>query len=291
MGIKHAFWWFKNKYSEHIVAMNTGQTFEDIKVDVDNLMIDMNGLFHNSAQKIYQYGNHKPPPRLLAPCKNTKKPSGLQKQIRLFEDVCKTISNLVDIVGPKKRLILCVDGPAPLSKQNQQRQRRFRSVKEMDTDCAFNSNNLTPGTKFMDHLTKYIDWYIRYKITKDAMWQKFQVIFSNEKAPGEGEQKAMNYIRQYGDKNETYCIHGMDADLIMLSLGTHIPNFYILRDDIYDSATVFNCIDIGSIRNLLIEELRWEGEYKFEKNNAINDFIFLFFMVGNDFFHIFHQLR
>ena len=136
----------------------------------------------------------------------------------------------------------------------------------------------------MDHLTKYIDWYIRKKITTCTTWQTLQIIFSNEKAPGEGEHKIINYIRYYGDRNETYCIHGMDADLIMLSLGTHLPNFYILRDDLYDSSTVFNCVNIGAIRQILINELRWEeGMYSFDENSAINDFIFLFFLVGNDF--------
>ena len=284
MGIKHAFWWFRNRFGEHIKQMKSGDTFDDLKIEVDNLMIDMNGVFHNSAQKIYQYGNCKPPVRLL-PLRNPHKRSpGLGAQIRLFEDVCATVENILMIARPHKRLILCVDGPAPLSKQNQQRQRRFRSAKEADENCVFNSNCITPGTKFMDHLTKYIDWYIRKKINSDPRWRTLEVIFSNEKAPGEGEHKIINYIRYYGDRDETYCIHGMDADLIMLSLGTHLPNFYILRDDVYDSATAYNCVNVGAIGRLLTEELRWPGEVpEFNSNSAINDFIFLFFMVGNDF--------
>ena len=77
----------------------------------------------------------------------------------------------------------------------------------------------------------------------------------------------------------------MDADLIMLALGTHIPNFYILRDDTFDSAVVFNCLDIGAIRKKVVEELRWANGpiNDFDPETAINDFIFLFFMVGNDF--------
>ena len=63
MGIKHFFMWFKNHYSEYMRPMRRGDTLAKVGVNIDNLMIDMNGVFHNSAQKVYQYGNFKPPPR------------------------------------------------------------------------------------------------------------------------------------------------------------------------------------------------------------------------------------
>ena len=284
MGIKHFFQWFKKQFKDHIHNLRRGQDLGSLRVDIDNLMIDMNGVFHASAQKIYQYGNHKPNPRLLR-ANNTKRKSSLQMQLKVFEDICQTIEKLFIITKPKKRLILCVDGPAPLSKQNQQRQRRFRSAMESEDNAAFNSNCITPGTKFMDYLSKYIDWYIRKRINEDDEWRKVQIVFSNEKAPGEGEHKIINYIRYYGNQDDTYCINGMDADLIMLALGTHMPKFYILREDMYDSQNDFFCVDIGSIRSKLADELRWveDNSVEFNERSAIDDFIFLCFMVGNDF--------
>jgi len=282
MGIKHFFMWFKNHYSEHMRGMRKGDTLRTVGAEIDNLMIDMNGVFHNSAQKIYQYGNFKPPPRLLR--KKFRQIRGLKAQIAVFQDVCKTVEHLLNISQPKKRLILCVDGPAPISKQNQQRQRRFRSAMESSEESSFDSNSITPGTKFMDYLSKYIDWYIRKRISESSEWQNVQVIFSNEKAPGEGEHKIINYIRYYGKEDETYCINGLDADLIMLALGTHMPNFYILREDLYDRSNEYFCIDIGSAREDLSNTLKWESDTQhFCKRSAINDFIFLCFMVGNDF--------
>lgn len=194
MGIKFFFQWYKNQFKRHILKMRRGQNFIDINVSVDNLMIDMNGIFHNSAQKIYEYGNCKPRPRMLQHNRH-KKISGLQKQIKVFEDVCRTVESLFYIVGPNKRLILCVDGPAPQSKQNQQRQRRFRSAMEKDDNelSTFDSNCITPGTKFMDYLTKYIDWFLRKRISEDERWQNIEIIFSNEKAPGEGEAKCLKF--------------------------------------------------------------------------------------------------
>lgn len=281
MGIKHFFSWFRNQFNSNIINMKN-QTFLDINVQIDNLMIDMNGIFHNSTQKIYEYGSYKPRQTLLA--KHKKRLGVIELQIRVFEDICRTVEYIFNVVKPMKRLILCVDGPAPTSKQAQQRQRRFRSAKENTDEHAFDSNCLTPGTKFMDYLTKYIDWYIRKRISEDERWQNTEVVFSTEKTAGEGEHKVINYIRRYGDPSERFCLHGMDADLIMLTLGTQLPHFHILREDMYDRNNEFFCIDIGNIRGQLSELMRWDCENDiFNPEIATNDFIFMCFMVGNDF--------
>lgn len=285
MGIKHFFVWFKKYFNNNISKLENGKNFSDINVNVDNLMIDMNGLFHTSTQKIFQYGSFKPVQRLLRQ-PNTQRVNFIEKQKEVFEDICKNIEIIMNIVKPNKRLILCVDGPAPLTKQNQQRQRRFRSVMESGKNyCNFDSNSLTPGTKFMDHLTKYIDWYIRKKISEDEKWANIEVVFSNEKVPGEGEHKLINYIRKYGNKNETYCVHGLDADLIMLCLGTGFEKMYILRDELSDKSYHYNVIDIGLSRIDIANMLKWQDETKcvFSHINSIYDFIFMCFTVGNDF--------
>ena len=295
MGIKHFFMWFKTNFDVYMKKLSTGQNFETAGVSIDNLMIDLNGLFHASTQKIYEYGSHKPPPRLLGRGQHGsqprhKKTGGLKQQIKVFEDICCNIENLLELVKPNKRLILCVDGPAPLSKQNQQRQRRFRSAMEKDEEefKRFDGNCLTPGTKFMDYLTKYIDWYIKKNISTNPLWQNIEIVFSNEKAPGEGEHKIINYIRSFGNSTDSYCIHGLDADLIMLALGTHLSNFWILRDDLYDAKNEFFLIDIGKSRVHLSKLMNWDDKTvekveQFVPEYSVNDFIFLCFMVGNDF--------
>lgn len=277
MGIKHFWHWTKFMFKKDIYQLRKNET---VDVEIDNFMIDMNGLFHSSAQKIYKYGDYKHKKRLLS--ENNSHTTTLKTQIQCFEDICNTITQCLRIIKPKKRLILCIDGPAPIAKQNQQRKRRFVSAKNKID--GFDSNCITPGTKFMDYLSKYIDWYIRLQMSNNnPLWKDMEVIFSNEKVPGEGEHKIINYIRNHGDKNESYCIHGMDADLIMLSLGTHIEKFYILREEPRDRSIEFHFIDIGEVYKTLVELLKWEGGKKFDPESAINDFIFMCFAVGNDF--------
>lgn len=278
MGIKH-FWtvWFKNKFTKQICKIKQNENKVN---EIDNLLIDMNGIFHNSAQKIYEYGNFKPRQVFLLP-KKIQKPNNSEKQLKVFQDVCENINKIISIINPKKRLILCIDGVAPRSKQVQQRQRRFLSALDSDSEeRSFDSNCLTPGTKFMDHLSKYIDWYIKKQISSENenIWKHIEVIFSSEKVPGEGEHKCLYYIRKYGDRNESFCIHGMDADLIMLALGTHFPKIYILREDLCE----IDFIDIGNVRKELQNVIRWESK-EYDPFCGINDFIFMCFAVGNDF--------
>ena len=141
---------------------------------------------------------------------------------------------------------MCIDGVAPVSKQFQQRQRRYKSEVHPD---AFDSNCITPGTRFMDSLSQYLEWFIRYKMANDPLWP--EVIFSNEKVPGEGEHKLVKYVRQFGSENEHYMIHGMDADLIMLALASQRENFHILRENRND---LFH-IDMKPIRDTLVYTL------------------------------------
>jgi 5'-3' exoribonuclease 2 len=44
-----------------------------------------------------------------------------------------------------------------------------------------------------------------------------------------------------------HCIHGADADLIMLGLVTHEPHFYILRESVMDKNSVPSCFICGQV--------------------------------------------
>ena len=279
MGVKHFFIWLRKNFPQALKELNNN---ERLNVRVDNLCIDMNGVFHPCAQQVYEYGEYKRDIKsLLRP--NRPKKTTLKQQLQVFRKLCQRIEYYKNMTNPQKRIILCIDGVAGSAKMSQQRQRRFKSAKEKDSAMVFDPNCMTPGTQFLDYLSKYVDWFVKSKISYDESWADLEVIISSEKVAGEGEHKIISYMRKYSKPFETYCIQGLDADLIMLGLGSPVDQVYILRENIYRKRGFF-LLDIKELREGVVKHMRWENtEVQFRRENAINDFLFLCFFVGNDF--------
>ena len=55
------------------------------------------------------------------------------------------------------------------------------------------------------------------------------VNYNGSENNGEGEHKIFNYIK-INDNNKKIIIHGLDADLIILSLMSHKDNIYLMRE-------------------------------------------------------------
>lgn len=240
---------------------------------------------------------------------------------------------------------------------NQQRSRRFRSAQEaqekeedkkellkllkqqnggvlpnetIETAAkkAFDSNSITPGTPFMDILAASLRYWCAYKLNTDPAWAKMKIIISDASVPGEGEHKIMSFVRSQRaspdhDPNTRHVIYGLDADLIMLSLATHEPQFRVLREDVFfqDSKArtcklcgqkgheaiackgeakekdgefdekdkehalkPFIWLHVSVLREYLAVELDVPGlPFRWDLERAIDDWIFLCCFVGNDF--------
>lgn len=258
MGISSFFPWFHRTFTQHIDYIRSGESTATLKIAVDNVLIDMNGIFHPAAQKVFRYGKYSKP--LLGPVVEPKVED-------FYAQVGKEIDKIVELIPPLKRLILCVDGVAPVAKQVQQRQRRYKS----NPEPGFNPNSLTPGTQLMFDLCQYIEIYIK-------KYTDIEVVWSPSSVPGEGEMKLMDFVKFYAGNQDTSAVYGLDADILLLSLCTmkRSQRMYVVREREIDHAVV----NVGRVRDSLVSKLRWPGA---SDNLLVTDFVFMCFLVGNDF--------
>lgn len=236
-----------------------------------------------------------------------------EKQI--FQDIFHYIDKLFRIIEPQKLFFMAVDGVAPRAKMNHQRGRRFRSAKDAETlelkaknrgeilpdEERFDSNCITPGTTFMARLHDALKYFIQSKISTNPLWRKCRIILSGHETPGEGEHKIIEYIRHLKaqkdfDPNTRHCLYGLDADLIMLGLCTHEQHFSLLREEVNFGRKVkrpasvdetrFYLLHLGLLKEYLELEfspIRNGLPFKYDIENIVDDWVFMGFLVGNDF--------
>ena len=269
MGINGFFPWYRKNFNSTILKLDYNTNIQGI----DNFAIDLNGIFHPIAQRVFRYGNYKDEGII---CEKYDKEDKIKE---VYKEICIKIDDLVNDVSPKKRLFLCIDGIAPFAKQQQQRKRRFKSSLEKN-EIDFDPNTISVGTKFMHELSKYIIEHVKKSLENNEKWKNLNVTFSSEKVKGEGEHKAVNYFRKLPD-NEVYCIHALDADLILLCLGMiNKKKVYVIRDENY-TFHKYNLLNIGKYRDLLKEKL---NPYEYVNSDlSIYDFIVIISLIGNDF--------
>ncbi|KAG0298388.1 5'-3' exoribonuclease 2 [Linnemannia gamsii] len=348
MGVPALFRWLANKYPKITTNVVEEQPKEIngvvVPIDItqpnpnneenDYLYLDMNNIIHPCCKP-----EGKPPPA---------------NEEEMMVAIFAYIERIVNMVRPRKLLYMAVDGVAPRAKMNQQRSRRFRTAQEAkekaaseeaaweeltaelkaqrpdhDKEQKFDSNCITPGTPFMVNLGKTLRFWVAKKLNEDPGWMNMKVILSDGSVPGEGEHKMMNFIRSqrsapHHNPNTSHVIYGLDADLIMLALGTHEPYFKVLREDVFfqegsSKNKCFLCnqtghmaaqcqgkakvksgdfdekappvtekpyiyLNVSILREYLEVELKVDNlPFEWDIEQAIDDWVFLCFFVGNDF--------
>ncbi|KAJ7068010.1 exoribonuclease 2, partial [Mycena amicta] len=346
MGVPALFRWLSKKYpkiiypvveEEEIEVPGEDGTTTNIPVNMsmsnpngkefDNLYLDMNGIVH--------------------PCTHPEGRAAPETEEEMMIEIFKYTERVVNMIRPRKLLFMAIDGVAPRAKMNQQRSRRFRAAQEardkevvrqeslllwkamgkeitdFDQKEGWDTNAITPGTPFMDLLASSLRYWVVHKMNTDPGWKNIQVLISDAGVPGEGEHKIMDFIRRQRvnpsyEPNTRHVIYGLDADLIMLGIATHEPNFWVLREDVFADANNTACrkcgleghyaaeciatepvekvkktsdakkpfifLDIAILREYLEVELDVpEIYFPFNFEQAVDDWVLLIFFVGNDF--------
>lgn len=283
MGIPQYFGWLARKYDSEIVSASTNE--------IDHFYFDFNCLIYQCYAHLMRekYEELKDKPLDII-------------QNRLIEEVLKYMKRIiVEVVKPRKSCSICIDGVVPMAKMHQQRLRRYKGpiLKEWENDLKrqygvykgelMDTNQITPGTPFMDKLSEAIGDGI-----KSGYFGKLEVSLSDAREFGEGEHKVMAQIRERKHKGERICIYGLDADLIMLSLLLN-NEVYLLRENMHlkgmgDSEFLY--VRMENLRDLIYQEMMSALSEKanintgvMDKGRLIKDYVFLGFLLGNDFLH------
>ncbi|KAM7536141.1 hypothetical protein Aperf_G00000098663 [Anoplocephala perfoliata] len=287
MGVPKFYRWISQRYPciNQIIKENE-------VVPIDHLYLDLNGIIHSSSH-----------------------PDGAIclgfDEGRVFQIIANYINHIINLIKPRKTVFLAVDGVAPRAKMTQQRARRFVGPKEVadevrrrkekgqniDESSIFDYNAISPGTEFMTRLHEFFKKYIADQVSTDPIWRRVDIIYSGHDVPGEGEQKIreyMSYKRSLPDylPNERHCMYGMDADLIFLGLATHEPNICILRENVYTVKSPnpqdipFCLVHLSLLREYIgleFKDLESEISFPFDLERIIDDWIFMGYLLGNDF--------
>ena len=331
MGVPAFYRWLSQKYPKIVSDVVEDEPLDELGrkvaldsaaanpngIEFDNLYLDMNGIIH--------------------PCFHPEDRPAPTTEEEVFECIFDYIDRLFLMIRPRKVLYMAIDGVAPRAKMNQQRSRRFRSAQEAKEKAieeeklrekliaegvkvqpkaesgVFDSNVITPGTPFMGRLSEALKYYVHDRLNNDPGWRGIEVIFSDASVPGEGEHKAMHYIRQQRglpgwNPNTRHVVYGLDADLIMLALATHEPHFWILREIVFQkkdnhapqtlgmgteetrkkvaiARKPYQLLSVSVLREYLTFELKptTPTPFKLDPERLFDDYIFMCFFVGNDF--------
>jgi 5'-3' exonuclease len=224
-------------------------------------------------------------------------------ETELIDMVIEKIKEYIFFINPSNTIFIAFDGSAPLAKMEQQRERRYKT--DFLSKISFNtttqkdkwsSSSITPGTNFMNKLSKKIEY--EFQFSKD--FNVKNIVVSSSLEIGEGEQKMFQYIRDNNFLNENIAVYGLDSDLIMLSI-LHLnkcDNIFIFREapefsqNIIPSSMKIKPNDFLFLdMKILSDDILIEMDCLCYDKHRIYDYIFLFFFLGNDFLPHFPALN
>jgi 5'-3' exonuclease len=197
---------------------------------------------------------------------------------KLYKKVCDVVDNIYNSFDNSElNLIYCAfDGIPPFAKTIQQKKRRFNTSHIMQkksedmhhinvdkfliefSEKEWNSSNISTQTDFMNNMSKVLKEHM--KVNYSDKIKGLNVIISDSTEFGEGEHKIFQYLKKNNvskksvhEHNQTIFIHGLDADLILLSMINLAEyNIYLMREQ----EGIINYLYINEFKQCLINHLK-----------------------------------
>jgi 5'-3' exonuclease len=249
---------------------------------IQHLLMDCNSIVYDAFRELEE--NYKKEPFDISTIEE-----------KLIEKTILKIKEYIIGVSPEKTAFITFDGVAPFAKMEQQRIRRYKTQATVSSTSIWNTTAITPGTKFMDKLSSSVYKYFKDKKLVDVK----HILISCSDEVGEGEHKLFDFVRKTDCSLDTIAVYGLDADLIMLSIfhQQFCRKIYVFREA-PTFKTVLSCqyderellfMDILGLSNSIFQEM---GNYDpLDKNMRVTDYIFMCFLLGNDFLPHFPALN
>jgi 5'-3' exonuclease len=249
--------------------------------------------------------------------------SNKKLDIMVIKRVISTLFYILRTIIEKDKLqtlLLTIDGVPSKGKMIEQKQRRYtgtfiskynkkilnkhkKYLEQKENYLYFakkyaiewNRNKITPGTRFMERLIRYLTGNKIKQIFNNYFPNLKNYIVSDMHEIGEGEKKMVNYVNKilYNkiDINDNIVLYSPDADMILLAMLLPIKNLYIYKhnqqQDWYDLIDVKTCMEniVYYINNTdnTSDEIRNVNRFEGETNRVIYDLVYLSSIFGNDF--------
>lgn len=303
MGIPGAFRWLTENYD--VVGF-------DPKLPIDNFYIDMNGIIHPVSR-----GLHNEDQIIAAVINRVKYLVSVARPHKLLYLAIDGVAPKAKMVQQRKRRFMSIYQRACMND--------LREKLDLPVDhAAWDTNTITPGTQFMDKLAAALREFARNP--NMHLLNGVRIVVSDSNVANEGEHKIIRYIKetfaedmidtiavpasatnqgitqqvdyynqplrvsseeQQIEKKTVHCIHGLDADLIFLTLTCHLPRMYIMREQDGNNANHdgnarprMQYIDLDKLRLSFMERLQLRPECVIP---VMDDWTLITFMLGNDF--------
>jgi len=282
MGIPYYFSYLIQKHRQCVSKLDSLEL-------INNLLIDSNSIIYDSLHlKFNDYLN-----------KNQYEDAIIKNVLAKFEEI-------IAIIKPQDAIYIAFDGVPPFAKINQQKNRRYKTSYQntiLKKETLWDTCAITPGTLFMAILNSNLKEYFANKKYYNSNNAVINVVLSLSDEQGEGEHKLFAFLRQNDILHDkTNVLYGMDSDLFMLSLNhlKYTKNIFLYRetplfinslDKSLDPKEKY-IININILALTIYLVLTNQGNYvkhslEPERSNSyynkIEDYIFICFLLGNDF--------